>query len=192
MNQDYVKAAIRTECSYDRYSGEIRRGHTAANLLELIDDIVAGGEVADKWKKMLMYGKEPAEGREVLVPAEMPETEIDALRMQRLDDPRFRRIFHAALGLFTESAEVFAALADYLDTGNLDAVNLAEEVGDSFWYSALLLDAVGADPELVARQNIAKLLARYPDKFTEENAIIRDLKREREILEANDTLGEDQ
>ena len=32
-------------------------------------------------------------------------------------------------------------------------------------------------------RNIEKLKARYPQKFTEENAIVRDLTKEREILE---------
>jgi len=31
--------------------------------------------------------------------------------------------------------------------------------------------------------NISKLKARFPEKFTEENALVRDLVKERQILE---------
>lgn len=37
-------------------------------------------------------------------------------------------------------------------------------------------------------RNIAKLKARFPDKFTEEAALNRDLKKERQILEGNATI----
>jgi hypothetical protein len=64
-----------------------------------------------------------------------------------------------------------------------DAVNLIEECGDVQWYEAMLCRALGTDFDTVQRTNIAKLKARFPDKFTEESANNRDLEIERSILE---------
>lgn len=42
--------------------------------------------------------------------------------------------------------------------------------------------AVGVTPEQAQAANIAKLKARYPAKFTEENAVNRDIEAERIAL----------
>lgn len=50
---------------------------------------------------------------------------------------------------------------------------------------ALSLECIGYnfDEEEIMERNIAKLSARYPEKFTQEDAIDRDLSKERDILE---------
>ena len=76
----------------------------------------------------------------------------------------------------------------------LDLVNLAEECGDVFWYLALcistLAELMGRDPaeleQSIKQINIAKLKARYPEKFTETDAVIRNLTAERDILDKVD------
>jgi NTP pyrophosphatase (non-canonical NTP hydrolase) len=93
-------------------------------------------------------------------------------------------LLHAALGLQTESAEFSDMLKKAIFYGkSIDQVNLKEEIGDLLWYAALALRALNTDFETVMERNIEKLKARYPQKFTEENAIVRDLDKEREILE---------
>lgn len=93
-------------------------------------------------------------------------------------------LLHAAIGLQTESAEFSDMLKKALFYGKpIDQVNLKEEIGDLLWYAALALRALNTDFETVMERNIEKLKARYPQKFTEENAIVRDLNKEREILE---------
>ncbi len=93
-------------------------------------------------------------------------------------------LLHAAIGLQTESAEFSDMLKKALFYGKpIDQVNLKEEIGDLLWYAALALRALNTDFETVMERNIEKLKARYPQKFTEENAIVRDLDKEREILE---------
>jgi hypothetical protein len=69
---------------------------------------------------------------------------------------------------------------------DLDNVNLQEEIGDLNWYEAILIDALGADWDDIREKNIAKLKARYPNKFDREDAVNRNLKKEREILEGGD------
>lgn len=91
---------------------------------------------------------------------------------------------HAAMGMVTEAAEFTDMLKKSIFYGKpLDKVNLKEEIGDLLWYAALALRALDSDFESVMERNIEKLKARYPLKFTEENAVCRDLEKEREILE---------
>lgn len=66
---------------------------------------------------------------------------------------------------------------------NLTRVNLAEELGDLFWYMAIVGDELGIKFEDVMDRNITKLKARYGEKFSEEKAEHRDLDSERKILE---------
>ena len=102
----------------------------------------------------------------------------------RLQDKSVIRLLHAGMGLATESAEFLDALKKAIYYGKeLDKVNLAEEMGDILWYCAIVLDELGVSFEEVMEKNIAKLEARYPEKFTEEKAENRDLKTERDILE---------
>lgn len=94
---------------------------------------------------------------------------------------------HAALGMVTESAEFADMLKKHLFYGKpLDEVNLSEEIADNLWYCAMALRALGTDFETVMERNIAKLKARYPEKFTEELAENRNLEKERAILEGKE------
>lgn len=93
-------------------------------------------------------------------------------------------IIHAAMGLVTEAGEFMDAFKKALFYGkNPDYVNLDEEIGDILWYVAIYLNARGITFEQIMQQNIDKLRARYPEKFTSEHAINRDLDAEREALE---------
>lgn len=94
------------------------------------------------------------------------------------------RLLHAGIGLATESGEFLDALKKSLFYGKeLDRVNLKEEIGDLLWYCAIALDELGGDFDSTMATNIAKLKARFPNKFTEEDAENRNLDKEREILE---------
>lgn len=105
---------------------------------------------------------------------------------KRLQDKQVIRMLHAAIGLATEAGEALDMLKKHIFYGKpLDNVNFAEEIGDSQWYAAIGADAVGKELENIQGNNIAKLKARYPNKFTEENAINRNLEVERSILESD-------
>lgn len=102
----------------------------------------------------------------------------------RLNDDGLKRLLHAGIGLSTESGEFLDALKKHIFYGKeLDKVNLAEEMGDLFWYMAIVADELGFEFEEVMERNITKLKARYGDKFSEEKAEKRDLDTERGILE---------
>lgn len=94
------------------------------------------------------------------------------------------RVLHGALGMFTEAGELLQAVLKQLATGELDMVNVAEETGDSDWYKAIIHDETGITEDTVREKVIAKLKARYGEKFSSEAAINRDLAAERKVLEA--------
>lgn len=94
------------------------------------------------------------------------------------------RILHAQLGIETESGEISDAIKKYLIYGKpLDNINLIEECGDLLWYLSLMLEALSSSFEEAMEKNIAKLKVRYPNKFTTENALNRNLNLERKVLE---------
>lgn len=103
---------------------------------------------------------------------------------ERLNDDGLKRLLHAGIGLSTESGEFLDALKKHIFYGKeLDKVNLAEEMGDLFWYMAIVADELGFEFEEVMERNITKLKARYGEKFSEEKAENRDLDTERKILD---------
>ena len=99
-------------------------------------------------------------------------------------------LLHAVLGIVTEAGELTDALKRFIfyvpnDVCKVDKTNIAEELGDLMWYIALACNYLGVDFDTVQRQNIAKLQARYPDKFDSNHAQVRDLQAERKVLEVN-------
>jgi NTP pyrophosphatase (non-canonical NTP hydrolase) len=99
---------------------------------------------------------------------------------------RYGRLIHATEGMSTEVGEFTDVLKKTVFYGKeLDMVNLSEEIGDLMWYVALACNALKLDLEQIMETNIAKLTARYPDKFTEDSALNRDLDKERKVLDEN-------
>ena len=102
----------------------------------------------------------------------------------RLMPPETQRLLHGAMGVVTEAGELMDALKKQVFYGTEpDKVNIKEEIGDLFWYIGILCDTLNVTFEEIFETNIAKLKARYGDKFGETQALNRDLKKEREILE---------
>jgi len=120
----------------------------------------------------------------------MTPNEYQTLALRTEQTPAFAhhnhelsQLLHAAIGACTEVGELQDAIKKHLMYGKtLDRVNIIEEVGDVLWYLALALTSVDATMEDAMERNIAKLRKRYADKFTEEQALVRDLEAEREVL----------
>jgi NTP pyrophosphatase (non-canonical NTP hydrolase) len=91
---------------------------------------------------------------------------------------------HMVLGMQTEAAEIADVYKKHIAyKKELDLVNVKEEIGDLCWYIANMCNMHGWDLREILDTNIAKLEARYPEKFTEEQAINRNLNAERQVLE---------
>lgn len=125
----------------------------------------------------------PAEYIKKAIRTEVPEYQFAILKSEKHWVPP--RIEHAAMGLVTEAGEVMDALKKTKIYGKpFDPVNMKEEIGDVFWYLAIMCDELGISFEEVWEKNIAKLAKRYPEKFTEELALKRDTDAERKVLES--------
>lgn len=184
-SNDYVRAAKTTE-SDKFYAEGVALPYFKETLINAIDAL----EELDKIKKALFYGKnlpllgshQPGEVvRNCYV---MDETIGEG------DAKRGRRLIHGIVGKATESGELLQALLDMIEGAPLDMVNLVEEIGDGFWYDAILLDEMKLGFEEVMHINIEKLKSRFPEKFSEQAAKVRDLKNERKVLELTQSYFE--
>lgn len=141
------------------------------NLLSLLDDT----------KKQVFYGRglTDGEGHRTYWP-------IGGNLEELVEDRKQIEFVHGVVGIATESGELLELLQNFLNPAisqEIDIANLKEELGDLFWYIALLANAFGFTFEEIQQTNIEKLRQRFPEKFTEELAINRNLEAERKILE---------
>lgn len=188
--KEFVPLAIRTESVLKSVNVD------KALLKSLLQIGVEAGDVLDVLKKSVFYKKpEKFDGNIdatlnslrnsvsaslAALPTDKPSKALDVNESVKVDP----RVLHAVIGKFTESAELLAAVLKSInDDKPLDVVNLAEELGDDEWYDAILTDATGIDKSVSRARVINKLAIRYPDKFTTENATMRNLAAEREALE---------
>ena len=179
---DYVAEAHLT-ASPHFYGYSVPLSHFTAVLSDAIDALSA----LDRIKKALFYGHDLgplAEGIEIgnvwLNCNGLPGRISDHPE----DDEKARNIIHAIIGKATEAGELLELLhATTISGETFDVVNAGEEIGDGFWYDALLTRACGLTFNGIQRTNIAKLRHRFPNAFTEYDANNRDLFGERRILE---------
>jgi NTP pyrophosphatase (non-canonical NTP hydrolase) len=84
------------------------------------------------------------------------------------------KLENGCLGLAGEVGECCDILKKHLFQGHeLDRDHIVEELGDVMWYIAETASALNVTLEDVARYNIEKLRARYPDGFDPERSIHR-------------------
>lgn len=94
-------------------------------------------------------------------------------------------ILHAWLGVTTECGESGDVIKKALIYGKEpDLINLDEEFGDKLWYIALYCWKRKITFSDLFDSTIAKLQKRFPEKFTENEAINRDVVAERAVLES--------
>lgn len=167
---DFISDAMRT--ASDAYYGEKISKDVFISYLEQLKII---GEDLDRIKKTLFYGKPPTEYAECWDPTDINCAEDDWVKIETI---------HGILGVITEAAELGDQLINILSGEDVDVHNIHEESGDVKWYLAMLARARGDAWDADEKTVIAKLKARYPDKFTEEHAKNRDLAKERKIIES--------
>ena len=98
---------------------------------------------------------------------------VDAQRTSNTDTPR-DKLMNGALGLAGECGECCDAIKKYLYQGHdLDAWELAKEIGDVLWYCAEIASGLGLSLEVVAKMNIEKRAERYPNGFEADRSIRR-------------------
>jgi uncharacterized protein YabN with tetrapyrrole methylase and pyrophosphatase domain len=101
-----------------------------------------------------------------------------------IDISKHEDLIHGAIGACTESSELLDAVKKFVIYEKpIDIVNIKEEVGDVLWYLALICKWSGFSFEEAMEVNIQKLKTRYPNKFTNDAALNRNIEMERLILE---------
>lgn len=100
--------------------------------------------------------------------------QVAAARTVNVELTESERLLQALLGLAGETGEVVDYMKKVLYHGHaLDKEKLSDELGDVLWYIAELASAMGLDLDRVARQNVEKLKARYPEGFNTERSVER-------------------
>lgn len=180
---DYIEEAHVT--ASDKYYGD---RVPLAYFAHVVGQAVEALAKLDEVKKAVFYGREvnlpkPAnEGEHAATIAKLPQW----ISGHPDNDAAAVNIIHAIIGKATEAGELLEALAAVVEGQAFDETNALEEVGDGFWYDALLLRAIGSNFGEAQSVNIAKLRRRFPNAFTEFDANNRDLFAEREILEGGE------
>ncbi len=174
--KNYKDLAIRTENQDFDGIGRRLLANKKRVLEALNNAITAAQELDAVVKKTCYYGKEP----KVI---KIPQFDTESLDVSKLTDKSFIRLLHGFMGIATEAGEGLEALAKAYNGEALDKVNVGEELGDVFWYSAIVADTCGTSFEQEQTKNIAKLAKRYGDKFSDVKSMNRDLEGERKILE---------
>lgn len=155
-------------------------------LTEVLEQIAVNGELLDCLKREIFYGLPFDADRwqklrtKLKTPTDVPEL----YKLSSKPDLNLRTL-HAVVGIATEAAELADALSKIITAGAATedaSLNIAEEAGDISYYSAVLLDSEKLEVGGVRRGNIAKLKARFADKFTQDQAENRDISTELEML----------
>lgn len=153
---------------------------------DAISSFIAAANELDAIKKALFYGKVSVDIAPYPEGPFCDDLPLASLARDETNEQHGIDAVHAILGIATEAGELMEALNIGLFGNDLfDTVNAAEELGDVFWYAAILANAAGSSFEEIQAKNIAKLRARFPDKFTEYDANNRNLGAERAILESD-------
>lgn len=101
------------------------------------------------------------------------EYQLKALRTANTEDKE-KLLLNGVLGLAGETGEVADIIKKWKFQGHeLDKEKLVDEISDCCWYLAITAHAIGVTLEDVMRQNINKLLNRYPNGFEADKSINR-------------------
>ena len=151
---EYAVAAQRTLSP--NYHPELVDGQR----LELdLSDFIAAARQIDMAKKAGFYGK----GSAVKTP------------LQFTGNPNY---LHALLGICSEAGELAENAIDAFNGVPINELNAKEELGDLLYFIQTMASSLNTSiPELM-EMNIRKLKARFPDKFTENEALNRDVEKE--------------
>lgn len=181
---EYILNALRTKSPTTPELEQRLSAHTGT-LRYLLGYVMNNGTDMDIFKKKVFYNRDPKKN--------MPGASYNKRDAGFFDDRLLANVdaVHALAGLQTEIGELAEVYYNHI-FGNkpLDTVNMAEEIGDLLWYIAILCEHLNYNLEDIFFANICKLRARFPNSFSENEAINRNLDNERICLET--TLNKDE
>jgi len=183
---NYVSQAKLTEAPKDSETLTTQENAALWGCVKLLR--IAGG-IASHLKRGIYYNMPDERAKAVAMYFELgqsiPSELIGALGTVTTLPGYSRRVLHGLLGQIDEVAELSTPLMNIVsDPTSVDKANIAEELGDQNWYSAIIMDALGIEFDSVLQTNINKLKKRYPQGYQDAAAQKRDLPAERQVLEA--------
>lgn len=89
------------------------------------------------------------------------------------DMDKYSQTYHALHGMVGEIGELHSIYQKCYQGHQLEDEHCKKEIGDLLWFIAEYCTANGWTLEEVARMNIEKLRARYPDGFDMERSLHR-------------------
>lgn len=102
------------------------------------------------------------------------EYQNEVMRTAATDKDPTLQLAVLALGVAGEAGEVADLIKKHVGHSHeLDRFKLAKELGDVLWYVAALAQAAGFTLDDVAKGNVMKLRARYPNGFTVEASKVK-------------------
>lgn len=106
---------------------------------------------------------------------DMTLNEYQTLAKRTIDNtrPDVAIKYHALFGMVGEMGEIHSIYQKYYQGHEIDPVHLQKEVGDLLWFIAEFCTVQGWELEDIAKMNIEKLQARYPNGFDEEHSLHR-------------------
>ncbi len=170
MDFNYQALALRTESPnyhLDGMSFEERQQMLAA-LARAVEACLN----LDAFKKVLFYGQDLKGTHSYykekrFFPANVPP-----------------RIVHAIIGIMSEAGELGQdLLASWTGECDFDITNFKIELGDVRWYTAIGAAGAGVTLDYIDYTNINKLAVRFTERFTEGEALVRDLQAELAVMD---------
>lgn len=177
--ENYAQHAVRTERITT--APEVIPFETGLPLLVGLKAASELGAQLDRLKRAIFYGQ-VQDMKDIL--SKLPHCPVKGTLGGVVITPEQKRLLHSAIGLMTEAIEFAETVTEHIfEKRPLDLAHTKEEIGDIFWYSAIPVNLFGWTYADIMSVNIAKLRARYPDKWTQDQALNRDLDAERRVLE---------
>ena len=90
---------------------------------------------------------------------------------------------HGAVGLCTEASEILDIYKKGIFYGRpIKQADILEELGDAIHYIQMICNENGFTIEDLIKTNMMKLYLRYPDGYSDDNALNRDKLSERKVF----------
>lgn len=181
QDNDYHELAMRTAAGPDVFhypQDKDDQFQVDRRFTDDLFDFIYAAYKLDNWKSMLFYNKIKYESSEVML--EKAKTLFkdffsEGATLANIDNPQ---LTHGILGIASEAGEIvedFTVLMKGMNTANYNdaRMNMFREMGDIDWFQELVAEAEEYTVTEVRENNINRLRKRFPNKFSEADAVNR-------------------
>lgn len=145
----------------------------AIELDAALNDFIEAGDLLDRCKKSLFYGKTaPDDDLRTFFILEKPMN-------MTADYPANVDMLHGLVGAVSEASELAELVQKELAGKVVTREDIIDELGDAMWYIALAANSVGSSLDEVTTMNNRKLRTRFPKGFDQSRAQAPDKDHER-------------